>query len=89
MRTIDTKFCVRSIERQQSILAASGGAMQALLHRGREAKLELSQLTLIHPLGQCRTSQFATQTSDLRLVKCAIPESVHLALTSVSPIGEV
>ena len=70
--------------------------MRALLHRGREDKFESSQLTLTqYSVGQCRTSQFATYTSDLRLVNCAIPESVRLALTSVSngaltsPNGEV
>ena len=60
MRNIYTKFCVRSIERQQSILAASGRAMRALLHRGREDKFESSQCVLTRTLldgdCQCRTS---------------------------------
>ena len=62
----DSILSVPSSERQQSILAASGGTMGALLHRGRE-RFELQSIRADpNSVGQCRTSHFVTYTSLLR-----------------------
>ena len=51
-RVIDSKFSVRSSEREQRILAASRSARWALVHREREAGFEFSQRVLTR---LCRT----------------------------------
>ena len=59
---IDPNISARSSEREHHILAASGSAKRALLHREREEGLNESVYadSDIVGVGQCRTGQFAT-----------------------------
>ena len=62
-RASTQKFPARSSEREQRILAASGSAKRAFLHREREGGLNCESVYAdsdIVGVGQCRTGQFAT-----------------------------
>ena len=59
----DSTIFAGSSEREQRILAASGSAKRALLHREREGGLNCESVYAdldIVGVGQCRTGQFAT-----------------------------
>ena len=59
----DLKFSAGSSEREHRILATSGSAKRALLHREREGGLNCESVYAdsdIVGVGQCQTGQFAT-----------------------------